>query len=316
MSELNPKYRVGDAEITRISEIAIEGVDIATLFPGSNPDALTPDAKCWGARNFEADTGTLRQSVHAWLVKTPTSAILIDAATGNGKNRPQQPILHQLDEPFLERLEATGIAANDIDYVLLTHLHSDHVGWNTTWRDQRWQPTFTRALHVFSQREYDYNAALSANDQAQAESIRQQANLGALARLPGPGVFEDSIQPLARAGLSHPIDVDGTRFEGFVFHHAAGHSIDHAAITYTSYGETAFFWGDVLHHPLQVRHPKLNSMFCEFPEAATQARRWALDYAADHDATVFTTHFADSSVGRVSRSDDGFDWRFNHGDAV
>src|SRR5699024_793506 len=103
MTESNLKFHVGDAEIIRISEIAIDGVDIATLFPGSIPSMLTEDAKRWGANSYESSTATLRQSVHAWLVKTPKHTVLIDTATGNGKNRPEQPILHQLDEPFLER---------------------------------------------------------------------------------------------------------------------------------------------------------------------------------------------------------------------
>lgn len=314
MSEPNLKHYIGDAEITRIPEISIDGVDIETLFPGSHTDTLIDDAKRWGRGNYEDATGTLRQSVHVWLVKTPTHTVLIDTATGNGKNRPEQSILHQLDEPFLERLEAAGVTADDIDYVLLTHIHADHVGWNTTWRDGRWQPTFPNALHVFSRREYDYNAALSQNREARAAAIRDEAALGRCVRLPSFGVFDDSVQPVVTAGLAQDIDINETEFEGFVYHRAPGHSIDHAAISYTSRGQTAFFWGDVLHHPLQVRRPELNSMFCEFPEAATRARHWALEYAADHDTTVFTTHFADTSAGHVTRTEGGFDWAYVHGE--
>ncbi|AWN15801.1 MBL fold metallo-hydrolase [Salinisphaera sp. LB1] len=311
----NPTYRIGNAEITRVPEIAFEDADIATLFPDSAPDSLAPDAKRWGPRHFDARTGKLRQSVHAWLVKTPAHTLLIDTGAGNDKERPEAPALHRLDEPFLARLEAAGASAADIDHVLFTHLHSDHVGWNTTWHDGRWQPTFTNALHVFSKREYDYNAAL-AEDTALAERIRKKADLGPRARLPSRGFFGDSVQPVADAGLAHPIDINETAFEGFVFHRVPGHSIDQAAISFTSNGETALFWGDVCHHPLQVRHTGVNSMFCEFPEAAVEARLWALGYAADHEATVFTTHFGGGSVGHVVRDGDGFDWCFSEGDAA
>lgn len=312
MSDLNSTYQIGDAEITRIHEIALDNTGIATLFPGSNPDQLMPDAKRWGSRNFDVDTGGLRQSVHAWLVKTPAHTLLIDTGAGNGKHRPQIPVLHSLNEPFLERLETAGVTAKDIDRVLLTHLHADHVGWNTVWRDDRWQPTFTNATHVFSQEEYDYNVELTSGEAA-AEAIRERAQLGPCAKLPSIGMFGDSVQPIVDAGLGHPIEINETDFEGFVFHRAPGHSIDHAAITFTSRGETAFFWGDVCHHPLQVRHPELNSMFCEFPDSAIETRRWALGYAAQHKATVFTTHFADSSVGRVVHDGNKFDWHFING---
>src|SRR5699024_1877547 len=161
---------------------------------------------------------------------------------------------------------------------------------------------------------YEYSAELSANQEAVAETLREQAALGSCVRLPSQGIFEDSVQPIEAAGLTQAIDINDTQFEGFVFHRAPGHSIDHAAISYTSRGETAFFWGDVLHHPLQVRRPELNSMFCEFPEAAARARRWALEYAVDHGATVFTTHFADTSAGQVNRTANGFDWFFAHGE--
>lgn len=315
MSDPNPTYRIGDAEITRIPEIPFEDADIATLYPQSEPAALAPDAGRWGPEHFEARSGKLRLSVHAWLVKTPAHTLLVDTAAGNGKDRPEAPALHRLNEPFLARLEAAGATPADIDRVLFTHLHSDHVGWNTVWRDGRWQPTFGNALHVFSQREYDYNAALT-HDTGDAETIRQQADLGTRLRLPSRSFFADSVEPVMTAGLAQPIAIDDTAFEGFVFHRVAGHSIDQAAISYTSGGETALFWGDVCHHPLQVRHTDVNSMFCEFPQAAVAARRWALGYAADHQATVFTTHFGGGSAGRVVRDGDGFDWHFGQGGAA
>src|SRR5699024_12127122 len=129
-------------------------------------------------------------------------------------------------------------------------------------RDGHWQPTFANALHVFSQREYEYCAALSANQEAEAETLREQAALGPCSRLPSQGIFEDSVQPIEAAGLTQAIDINDTQFEGFVFHRAPCHSIDHAAISYTSRGETAFFCDDGLHHPLQVLRRELNSIRC------------------------------------------------------
>lgn len=114
---------------------------------------------------------------------------------------------------------------------------------------------------------------------------------------------------LSEAGLDHRIGVNNTEFQGFRFHSTPGHSIDHASISVTSRGETALFWGDVMHHPLQFRRPEINSAYCEFPKAAQQSRNKAMKLAAELDALVFTTHFGDSSVGKVSQQTHGFDWQ-------
>jgi glyoxylase-like metal-dependent hydrolase (beta-lactamase superfamily II) len=105
--------------------------------------------------------------------------------------------------------------------------------------------------------------------------------------------------------------VDGTEVvEGFSFLPSPGHSIDHACIRFSSRGEHALFWGDVMHHPLQVTKPDWNSVFCEFPEAARKSRLWAMNHPAETNALVFTTHFAESSTGRVWRDVDQLTWHF------
>ena len=246
------------------------------------------------------------------MVQTPTHTVLIDTATGNDKLRPTAPVFHRLKEPFLERLQAIGVSPETVDFVLLTHLHADHVGWNTRLQDERWVPTFPNARYVFSDREYHYNLALSRERGAVAR-IQRQAGIGTPRHQPLDGVFEDSVMPIVEAGLDQRIDVDNTLIEGFRFHATPGHSIDHASISVTSRGETALFWGDVMHHPLQFRRPETNSVYCEFPEAAQQSRHKAMQLAAELNALVFTTHFGDSSVGKVSQQTHGFDWQFIQG---
>ena len=132
-----------------------------------------------------------------------------------------------------------------------------------------------------------------------------------MAHPPLPGVYEDSVLPIVEAGLAQEIAVDGSEVvEGFAFLPSPGHSIDHASIRFTSRGEQALFCGDVLHHPLQVARPHWNSVYCEFPKAARRSRRWAVDYSAETGALVFTTHFAESSAGRLSRKGNRFTWNF------
>lgn len=303
-------HRIGDATITKIPELALEGVDGATLYPAADPALLAEAGRGFGPGSVEPRSSLLRQSIHAWLVRTPGRVVLVDTATGNDKDRPSMPALHRLNEPFLERLKAIGVRPEEVDLVLHTHLHADHVGWNTRQAGGRWAPSFPRARYVFSGRERAYSAALSARDGSDA-AIRAEAGLGPMARLPVSGIYEDSVLPVVEAGLAREILVDGSEVaEGFSFLRSPGHSIDHACISFTSKGERALFWGDVMHHPVQLAHPEWNSVFCEFPDAAVASRRWAMRHAAETRALVLTTHFAESSAGRVSREGERFTWRF------
>ncbi|WP_029010066.1 MBL fold metallo-hydrolase [Azospirillum halopraeferens] len=302
-------HRIGDATITRISELALDAVAIGDLYPGCDT-AAAQEACRFGPGSVDPRTGLLRQSIHTWLVRTPDRVVLIDTATGNGKERPAVPILHRLDEPYLDRLKAAGVGPEDVDLVLHTHLHVDHVGWNTRAVDGRWVPTFPNARYVFSAREHAYGAALAAADGTDG-AIREEAGLGRMSRTPLAGVYEDSVLPVVEAGLARTIVVDGTEaVDGFAFLPSPGHSIDHACIRFTSRGEHALFWGDVLHHPLQVARPDLNSVYCEFPDAARASRRRAMVHAAETGALVFTTHFPESSAGRIRFDGSRFTWHF------
>jgi glyoxylase-like metal-dependent hydrolase (beta-lactamase superfamily II) len=308
-------HRVGDATVIKVPELSLDASDPGYFYPGQAdlPTAVDETRKLWPG-SVDPRTGLLRQSIHAWLVRTPTRVILVDTGAGNDKDRPNLPSLSHLNVPFLDRLKAAGVGPEEVDLVLLTHLHVDHVGWNTRKVDGRWVPTFPNARYIFSGRERAYLAAQSAADGSDA-SIRAEPKLGPMLppRLPWiyEGVYEDSVLPVIDAGLAKEIVVDGTEVvEGISFLPSPGHSIDHACIRLSSRGEQALFWGDVMHHPLQFVRPGWNSGFCEFPEAARKSRRWAMNHAAETSAKVFTTHFAESSVGRVTREGDRLIWHF------
>ena len=312
MTTTGRAYRVGDATVIKIPELALDAEYAGAYYPDHAHDltAAVDEACRLSSGSVDPQTSLLRTSIHAWLLRTPTQVVLIDTATGNGKDRPGIPVLNHLNEPFLDRLNAAGIRPEQVDLVLHTHLHADHVGWNTSRVDRRWVPTFPNARHVFSGRERGYLAALSAADGSDA-AIRSEAKLGRMTHPPEPGVYEDSVLPVIEAGLAREIIVDGTEVaEGFSFFPSPGHSIDHACIRFISRGEQALFWGDVMHHPLQFVRPDWNSVFCEFPDAARESRQWAMNHAAETNALVFTTHFAESSIGRVSREGDRLTWRF------
>src|SRR5215475_747931 len=274
-------YQIGDTAITRIDELRLAAFQLETLYPGAEAEALERHRGRLEAASFDPATGTFIQSIHTWLVRSPHHTILIDTATGNDKNRPDIPPLHRLNEPFLARLAAAGVTPEEVDYVLLTHLHADHVGWNTRLRDGRWIPTFPNASYIFSRVEQAYGESL-AKDAEPTGAARPDPALGPARRKPADHVYDDSVRPVIEAGLARIIPVDGDDvLEGISFIPTPGHSVDHASIRLVSRGEQALFAGDVMHHPLQVYEPSLNSCFCEFPEAASRSRASVLEDAAE-----------------------------------
>jgi glyoxylase-like metal-dependent hydrolase (beta-lactamase superfamily II) len=309
MSVLNPVYRIGDVSITRIDELVLRGAQPATLYPYAGPGEWSRHVSRLGSGSVDPETGNLVQSIHSWLLRTPKHVILIDTATGNDKERPDQPALHRLQQPFLARLAAAGVHPAEVDYVLVSHIHSDHVGWNTVLRHGAWVPTFPNARHIVSAKENTYCAALDRGQEPDPEQVTP--GLGPMRRRPFPGLYADSVLPVTAAGLVDFITVDGHEVvDGVSFLPTPGHSIDHASIRLASCGEEALFTGDIMHHPLQVYAPELDSCYCEFPEAAHRSRLWALNEAAERNIPLFTAHFAESSAGQVIHDGDGFAWSF------
>lgn len=235
-------------------------------------------------------------SIHTWLLKTKKHTIIIDPGVGNCKNRPFTPDFHHLNTPFLKRLRKTGFKPEDVDYVLMTHLHVDHVGWNTTHSDGELIPTFSNAEYIFSKKEYEY-----FNDPANHNERNKTSVL----------VQKDSIQPIIDAGLASMIKVDDYEVvDGLKFVSTPGHSIDHVSITLTSQGENALFSGDLFHTPVQIQYPELNSIYDAFGDLALKSRRWGINYAKDHHATVFSSHFPLSSAGHIVEHGKSFEWKF------
>lgn len=283
-------HHVGAATITRVDE---------TTFALA-PDTLFPDWDEPGGRVLEERFATASLDLsnrrvplktHLWVVEIDGKTIVVDTGIGNGKVRAFSALFDRLDNPVLERLAAAGFERERVDYVLLTHLHVDHVGWNTHWQDGRWTPVFPNATYVFSARERDYFAT------EQGEPRRM--------------VFEDSVLPIIEAGQARAVpDAGESILDGIRFLPTPGHSIGHMAIEIRSRGETALFSGDVMHSAVQVHRPEWNSTFCLDPQQARASRKWLLAHAAQTDATLFAAHFAETSAGTVQRVGDGFEWRY------
>ncbi|SAL76554.1 Beta-lactamase-like protein [Caballeronia arvi] len=271
--------RIGDMKITRIDET---GFALA-------PEKLYPDWDATDASDFLNHAGLVELRTHFWVIERDGLTFVVDTAIGNHKARPFSALFDKLDNPVLERFAAAGFDRRAIDYVLLTHLHVDHVGWNTHWENGRWTPVFPNALHVFGERERGFF------DTPEGEPRRM--------------VYEDSVVPLIDAGLTRTVPDEGAMLvEGVRFLPTFGHSAGHMAIAMESNGETAIFSGDVMHSAIQVRRPQWSSVFCRRPDDARASRDWLLNHAADRKAAVFTAHFPHTSAGRIEKTAHGFVW--------
>ncbi len=288
-------HRVGDVTITRIPELLLRSFKTTDLIPDWKP-GIADRFDAWMVPDcLDEAHAHVVVSTHAWLVRTPQHTVIVDTAVGNDKPRAMKAFDH-LHEPFLDHLAAAGVRPEDVDTVLLTHLHTDHVGWNTRLVDGRWQPTFPNARTVLPQPDLERVRAVAAKEGEAS---------------PKAALWFDSILPVLEAGRVTAIGPEGgAALDGFTFHPTPGHCSGHMSIGFESAGERGFFAGDVMHHPIQVAWPDWSSVFSEDHAKGRTSRLWALDHAADTGALVFSSHFPGSGAGRVSRTANGFGWTF------
>ena len=306
----NGWHTVGASRVRKIAELELTGFAATALLPGFDPEVARRHPDRVSPGTYDA-AGHAIVSVHSWLLQHDGRTILVDTGAGNDKARTGQPVFDHLQTSFLDRLAEAGVRPEQVDVVLLTHIHADHVGWNTRLEDDVWRPTFPNATVVCSAREWDYNRALAEGDKAGVERLRGEAGLGVPVRTPTAGLFEDSLRPLVDTGRLRLVTVDGTEvLPGVRLVSTPGHSLDHASVELSSGDALAVFGGDILHHPLQVWDPALASVFCEFPNAARASRRGMLERLADTGALYFSSHFPLGSAGYVQRKREGFGWTF------
>ena len=289
--------RIGAATVTRIEERLGAGFEAAFMFPNWDPKILEEHGNWMIPDYFEAATGKFISSIHSWLIRTRHHTILVDTCCGNFKNRPDFPRFHMLDTPYLERLRAAGVAPEQVDYVLCTHLHVDHVGWNTQLVDGRWVPTFPNAKYVFSRVERDHW------DPARNPNVPVNA----------AAVYQDSVLPVVAAGLEQIVEMTDRLGDDLLIEPAPGHTPGHVILRLLDGGQEGVFIGDVMHQPIQVYRPEWSSRFCDNPAQAEASRRRVLAHCAERNCLMFPTHFGPPHVGRISRRGDGFALAFDHG---
>jgi glyoxylase-like metal-dependent hydrolase (beta-lactamase superfamily II) len=290
-------WTIGGVSVTRIEEqIGFASFPPERFLDGLDRALLSLHRSWLVPNHYSPEHDRLITSVHSWLIRTDRHTILLDCCAGNHKERPDFPRFHRLETPFLERLRAAGTAPEQIDMVLCTHLHADHVGWNTMLRDGRWVPTFPNAKYLFSRKENDFGDP-RRNPAADADPQRGIA-------------YRDSVLPVIEAGQAVLIDGAYSLDDAMLIEPAPGHTPGHVILKLTDGDGRALFCGDALHHPLQVLAPHWNSMFCELPDEARTTRRRVLDYCADNRALLFPVHFGAPHVASIARTGAAFSLSF------
>ena len=277
------QWKIGDVTVTKIVEIESVGRTKFVL-PQATPEEILKLS--WLAPHFADEEGRLKMSIHSLVVETPRQRILVDTGIGNDKQGRGIPVWNGLSTPYLERLAAAGYPAKTIDTVFCTHLHVDHVGWNTRLVDGAWVPTFEKARYLFGQTEYDYWKAHRDNPFEAA-------------------VFDDSVKPIVDAGLADFLR-SGDRIckEVSVFP-TPGHSPGHMSVLIRSQGEEAVLTGDVAHHPCQMAHLDWASTFDSDPVQSTHTRRELFSDLASKPTLVIGGHFIGGQIVK-----DGATFRF------
>lgn len=286
---------LGDVSITRVMEY-YGSVELSpkTFFPDSLASSWAAN-ETWLAPDFYDPAADMCISaVQTWVLHSEGKTILVDTGVGNHKERPGS-VWHRLETDFLGNLAAAGIAPGDVDIVINTHLHNDHVGWNTTLRNGTWEPTFPNATYLMPRADFDFWNPANGHP----------SRFGPASRI----VFEDSIAPVHDAGLVQLWDgrlhIDGNLRLDLAPGHTPGSSI----VTLETGGDRALFVGDLLHTPLQVVEPDVNSCYCEDEADARATRRRLLGQAADTNTLVFPAHLGGHGGAEVVRKGDTFEIR-------
>jgi len=278
------KWRIGDVTVTRLVEQVLVW-DGRMILPDAEPARLS--GMSWLFPHFVDEKGRMKLNIQAFVVEAGSVKILVDTCVGNLKEGRALPEWNNLQTRFLTDMEEEGFAADDIDFVLCTHLHSDHVGWNTKLVDGVWRPTFPKARYLMDRTEFEY--------------WRDQRE-----RAQGAIVFADSVQPVFEAGLIDLVGSDHEVCEGVRLAPTPGHTPGHVSVFIESKGEAAIITGDFIHHPCQLSHPEWGSPSDIAHEQAVRTRETAFRNLSGKKVLMIGTHFSGPTAGYVREGEGAY----------
>jgi glyoxylase-like metal-dependent hydrolase (beta-lactamase superfamily II) len=287
---MTTQIKLGNLTIHRIVEQEGPFFEVLKFFPALTKELLEEN-RAWLQPRFLDPTDQLMLCIQSYLVQTPHHNILVDTCVGNHKPRPTRPFWHMMQsDRFEKNLAATGLGVGDIDFVMCTHLHTDHVGWNTRLDNGRWVPTFPKARYVFADRELAYWTKRQKDDAAAVPWVT------------------DSVLPIVAANRADIVKSAHAFNDLVTLIPTPGHSIDHYSLLVGKPGADAVITGDMIHSPLQARYPELGMMSDYDSKQAGMSRRELFGRFCDTSTLMCTAHFPSPSTGRVVRWRDAFDF--------
>ncbi len=278
---------IGDIRIRRIVEQEGPFFPVHDFFPKLTPEMMAAN-RSWLQPRFVDENGMLVLCIQSYVVETPHHKILIDTCVGNHKPRPARPFWDMMASDRYERsLAAAGIGVEDIDFVMCTHLHVDHVGWNTRLDNGRWVPTFPKARYVFADRELEF----------WTERHRQNPEAAAW--------MTDSVLPVVAAGRVDVVKSDFAFNDLVQLVPAPSHTIDQYCVLAGKGGRGALVTGDMVHSPVQIRYPEIGMMSDYDSALAGETRRRLFSRFCDTSTVICTGHFPSPSSIRITGAKDG-----------
>ena len=284
---------IGQFEISRAIESEGPFLEVQSFIPDADQAVVEANRDWLMPRFIEPASNKIILNIQSYILRTPRHTILVDTCVGNDKPRPGRPMFDHLSLPYLADLAAAGVRPEEVDFVLCTHLHVDHAGWNTQLINGRWVPTFPNAKYIFARTEYEF-----------WERRHLDGSEG-----PVPNVYDDSILPVMQAGQAVLVDADHQIDDGLWFEPAPGHTPGNVVVNLQSQGATGVLIGDVMHHPLQLIRPEWSSRACEDPVQSAATRRALIERYADTDTLIAPAHFASPTMGHIISKGDGFGYR-------
>jgi len=282
--------RLGDITIHRIIEQEGPFFEALAFFPKLTRELLEEN-RSWVTPRYIDAQNRLMLCIQSYLVETPRHRILVDTCVGNDKPRPARPFWNMMrSDRFEKGLAALGLGVGDIDFVMCTHLHVDHVGWNTRLDNGRWVPTFPKARYVFADRELAYWEKRNKDDPAACPWVT------------------DSVLPVVAANRVDLVKSDYAFSDLVTLIPTPGHTIDHYSVHVGRQGADAVITGDMIHSPIQARYPELGMMSDYDSAQADRSRRELFGRFCDTSTLMCTAHFPSPSTGRFVRWRDAFDF--------